>query len=259
MRRELAQPRDRDAARAFQLAAHELLEQLRLLAQHARGAQHVGLGRGMHGAQRGQEASAYPRAREALVDIARVLPPGESALAAVGRRLLARERQQGTDQTTIGGHHPEQRPAPRRGGEAVEDRLDLVARRMPGGEETVATLGGLGGGRVAQLARPRLQVAARRLGRALGADHLELHPQPLAQPRAVALVLVGLRAQAVVDVQSAERLGAAHGERDVEQAGRVAPPGDEGDDRLLAREHAARADGFAQLLADHRATPRRRP
>ncbi len=76
-------------------AVDEAVEQLGLLAQQRCGAQHVRLGRRMHGAQRGQEAVAHARARVALVVVALVLAPRQAARLAVGGGLLAREPSSG--------------------------------------------------------------------------------------------------------------------------------------------------------------------
>ena len=61
------EPRDRDACPPGELALDDLLQQLCLLAQQRGGTQHVGLGRGVHGAQRGQQPTTHARARVVLV------------------------------------------------------------------------------------------------------------------------------------------------------------------------------------------------
>src|SRR5947209_1765548 len=73
---------------------------------------------------------------------------------------------------------------------------------------------------------------------------LERHPQPLAQFGAVALVLSGAVAQAVVDVQDADRGTAADPYREIEQAGGVAATGQQHHDRAAALQQAdpVRAD-----------------
>src|SRR4029079_10570767 len=84
-----------------------------------------------------------------------------------------------------------------------------------------------GGGGVAGVARPGLEVPG-----ALGAPRaLDLEPdlERLAERDAVALVLVGVVAQSVVDMEGGDRPGPKQTNRDVEQADRVAPAGEHRD------------------------------
>ena len=82
--------------------------------------------------------------------------------------------------------HPEQRAAPGRGGEAVEDRLGLVGRGVPGGEPAAARRGSAHARAVAHVPRPRLQVPGARGRRdVLG---LQRDVQPAAERRARGLV-----------------------------------------------------------------------
>src|SRR4029077_15724782 len=103
-------------------------------------------------------------------------------------------------------------------------------------------------GRVAQLARPRLQVALARVRHAARALHLDRDAELLAQRAAVALVRVRLLAQDVVDVQRAHSHLAPQPDRHVERAHRIAPAREHYPQRALAREHAARADRLADRL-----------
>ena len=139
---------------------------------------------------------------------------GQPALGAVRRRLRAREPEQRADHAARARGHAEQRPPPGRGERAGRGRSR--PGRWPCGRRrsrprACSRL------RVADLPRPRLDVAARR-ARAM---HAQRHAEPLAHGRAVRLVGVRLRPQPVVDVQRRHRPGAPH--REVEQARRVAP------------------------------------
>ena len=72
-----------------------------------------------------------------------------------------------------------------------------------------------------------------------------------AERAAGGLVALGLRPQPVVDVQGAHGLAAGHLHGDVEQADRVASPGEQDDDGAAAGEQAARAHPREEVLRRH--------
>src|SRR5205823_5136630 len=113
-----------------------------------------------------------------------VLSPFEPALAAEGLRLLTPDAEQRPHDAVLSPHLDPRRPPAR--GEAIEDRLHLVRRGVPGRAQAA------GMERVADVAELGLVAAARRRLHHLGAEALG----------APAGVLVGLlAAQPVVDVQ----------------------------------------------------------
>ena len=120
---------------------------------------------------------------------------------------------------------------------------------MAGGDVGVALRGEPGRLGVAGVARPRLQVALRP---ARAVDR-QRHAEPLAQRGAVGGVLGGGVAQAVVDVQRARRARDPH--REVEQADRVRPAGEQHDDRRARAQQALLAD---ERLEAHAGTGRAR-
>ena len=67
-----------------------------------------------------------------------VVAPGQAALLAVGGRLRARDAEQRAHEQPVARAHAEQRAAARRGGEPVEDRLDLVVGGVARGDDGVA-------------------------------------------------------------------------------------------------------------------------
>ena len=222
------------APRAVQLGVDEGVEHLRLVAQQGRRAQDVRGGGGVDLRQLRQQAVADPVARVGRLGVGRVVAPGETPLLAVGGRLGASEGEQRPRQPPVAGPHAQQRAAARRGGEPVENRLDLIVGGVAGHDRRLVRQRQSGGRGVAGVARPRLQVAgALRAPRALD---LELHPQLLAELGAVALVLAGVVAQAVVDVERGDLVGAERPHRQVEQADRVAPAGEQRDDRRPRRQ-----------------------
>ena len=85
--------------------------------------------------QRRDEPVADAVARVAALGVGRVVAPLEPALFAVGGRLLPGEAEQRAHQAAVALAHPEQGPAAGRGGEAVEDRLDLVVGGVAGGDQ----------------------------------------------------------------------------------------------------------------------------
>ena len=118
---------------------------------------------------------------------------------------------------------------------------------MADGDEAVPRR--LGRRRVAHVARPRLQVAGSVAG-PRGTVHGERHAEALAQRAAVRLVLVGLLAQAVVDVQGAHR--ALQRDRHVEQADRVAPARQQHHDVCPGAQQAGGPHAVEQVLSHRR-------
>ena len=152
---------------------------------------------------------------------------GSPRAVAVGGGLLARDARGAGGRAALARGHAEEGAAAGRRGEPVEHGLDLVGRRVAGGD--VAAAGEPRRGGVARVARPRLQVAG-----ALGparALHVKRDAEPLAQRGAVRLVAGRLRAQPVVAVQRLDVPRAGDPHRDVEQADRVAPAGEQHDAR----------------------------
>ena len=166
---------------------------------------------------------------------------GSPRCGAVLGGLLARERQQWPHEDSVPRLHAQQGAAARRRRQPVEDRLDLVGRGVAGRDVAAARERQLGGGAVALVARPRLQIADLRSPRA---PDLEPHPEPFAQLAAVQLVRVGAVAQAVVHVQRVDPLGARDPHGEIEQAGRVAPSGEQNDHFSARRKETGVADGL---------------
>ena len=111
---------------------------------------------------------------------------------------------------------------------------------MAGGDVALGEPQRLG---VADVARPGLEVA---LGAARAVD-VQRHAQPGAQRLAVRGVLGGGVAQAVVDVQRGHR--AAHPQREVEQADRVRPAGEQDEHRGARPQQPLLADPRLQAHA----------
>ena len=207
-------------------------------------AQDVLLRRRVQLAQRRQEvARMRPRADVALLASSRHGSPRSTQYAAVCSRVMPSS---GRHDPARALRHPEQRAPARRGGEPVEDGLDLVGRGVAGGDQRAARLREplrLG---VAHLARPGLHVArAARPARCTSAARRAARTARRSTPRRRR----PRPAQPVVDVQRRHRPGATH--REVEQAGRVAPAG-EGARRPAPRSITARPPGTARW-------PRRSP
>ena len=99
--------------------------------------------------------------------------------------------------------HPQQRAPARRGGQPVEDRLDLIGGGVTGREQRVVALAASRSPRRSELPRPRLQVARPLPAASRARTDVEAPPPALTQRRAATLLRRGLRAQAVVDVQRA--------------------------------------------------------
>jgi hypothetical protein len=134
-----------------------------------------------------------------------------------------------------------QGPGPGRNGEPVEHRLRLVGGRVPRG---VVASGVAFRQRVADLPGAVLQVAA---GPEIGALAVQGHAEPLAQHCDEALVVVGSRPKAVVDVQRRDlRIEA---QRDIQQANRVSTPGEHHQQRLACRHQATLVRGLERTLA----------
>ena len=146
-----------------ELGGDEGVEHLGLLAQQLGGAQHVGGGRRVDLGERRGQPVADPVAGVGRLVVAGVVAPGEPALLAVGGRLRPGEAEQRPHQAAVARAHAEQRPAARRGGEPVEDRLDLVVGGVAGGDRRAPSSSAEPLGRpVADLARPGLKVARAR-------------------------------------------------------------------------------------------------
>jgi hypothetical protein len=122
---------------------------------------------------------AYTTPCEALVAVRRVIAPAEAARTAVRGGLRATGRQQWTDQPTIARRHPQQRAPAGRRGEAIEHRLELVGGGVAGQDLGVARQREPAGFAVTDVARPGLEVAARR--RWICAVHDVLDGGPLAE------------------------------------------------------------------------------
>ncbi len=153
-RRVLGQPAQHEArraprgsaasvARAIAVAAAErggddLVEHRRLVAQQLRGAKDVGARRAVvDGLQRGHQVLAHagarvPRGRRWWGP--RATPGrGPAQWRAVSARVAPAASSGRTRRPPV-GLHPQQRAAPRRGRQPVEDGLDLVGRRVAGGD-----------------------------------------------------------------------------------------------------------------------------
>ena len=188
--------------------------------------------------------------------VGRVVAPGEAALFAVGGRLLAGEGEQRPHQAAVPGTHPEQGSAARRGGEPVEDRLDLVVGGVAGGDRRPAGLRQRRGGRVARLPGPGLQVAgARRAARALDPQR---DPEPLAESRAVGLVRAGALAQTVVDVQGGDRPRPEQAAPRRRAGRRSRAPREHRDDRDAWREQSPSRTSSSMLRSPRRGWRRAR-
>ena len=187
-------------------------------------------------------------ARERVGPVALVLAPGQPAGAAVRGRLLARDPEQRAHEPPRARRHAEQRPAAGRGGEPVQHGLDLVGRRVAGGRDAAAAQHDLGGGRVALVARPGLEVAG--VGRLRMAD-LERDLQARAQLGAVGLVRRRRVAQPVVDVQRRDGVAPSQAQREVEQAHGVAPARQQDGHGRARREQARRSDALLDSRSGH--------
>ena len=142
-------------------------------------------------AQSRQHVETQPVAREAAVEVGLVLAPLEPGRRAVLAGLVAGQVEQRPDQASAAPAHAQQRPPAGRRDQPVEDRLDLVGRRVAGGDpvESLALADPLGR-LVARLPRARLEVAA--IGH-LDALDLQLDAERSAQLGAEALVVRRLR------------------------------------------------------------------
>ena len=117
-------------------------------------------------------------------------------------RLIPAERQQRPDDPPAPRRKAEQRPPPGARGEAVEHGLGEVGARVAGGDPVEAAGGAqrLGGG-VAGIAGGGLDVAVREVGSLDG----ELDAELLAEGACGGLVLAGVGAEPVVEVQARRR------------------------------------------------------
>jgi hypothetical protein len=167
--------------------------------------------------------------------------------AAVRVGLLATDAEERPDDAVLAAPLDPARSAAR--DEAVEDRLDLVGRRVAGGAEPV---GGEGVANLSQLVLSRAVACRAAAVDDLGAEDLA----------AKARILIGLVApEAVIDVQ--RRHAVAELAQDVPEAGRIRPGGDEADDLAARRDQVSRAnvalDPLAKLRRIHsRSVPQRR-
>ena len=236
---ECPQRRQFDRARPAEHLVDERVEHVGLVAQDREQREDIALRRRMDSPQGRHQAVPDAIAGERVELVALVLAPRETALDAVRRRLLAGERQQRADQRAFASAHPEQRAAARRGRDAIEDRLDLVAGGVPGGDVGTPLDRQLRRGSVARVARPGLEIARPRPPRPLDG---KLDAERGAQLGAVALVLVGRVAEPVVDVQRANRAAPSDPDGHVEQAARVAPARIEDDHAAPGGEQPALAD-----------------
>src|SRR5215218_6376347 len=144
---------------ARQLGLDQRVEQLGLLAQQRRRPQHVLLRRRVDLLQLRDQLPAQEVALVVGLLVAGVIAPGEAAGLAVGGGLLAGGAEQRPRQATVTRTHPQQRPPARRGGEAVENRLDLVVGGVASDDRRPRRLDQPRRRRIARLARPGLQVA----------------------------------------------------------------------------------------------------
>jgi hypothetical protein len=192
-------------------------------------------------AQRGQELVPDAVAGEGVRGVGGVLAPGQAALAAVGGGLVPGHAQQRPHEAPVAGGHAQQRSPPRRRGQAVEHGLGLVGGRVPGRHRDPPPRRG----RVADVAGPSLQVAGV-VGPARAADR-QRDVELRAQRAAVRLVGVAVGAQPVVDVQGGGAAGQPHGE--VDQAGRVAPAGEQHQHGRVGSEQPGRPHRREHLVS----------
>ena len=184
-------------ARLRERGVDDRVEHGGLVAQQRERAQHVGLGRRVERAQRRQQLARRrlrANAGESLLASSRQVSPRASQWAA---GLLARDAEQRAHEPALARGHPEQRAPAGRRGEPVEHGLDLVGRRVAGGD--VAACDRATAARVALVACPRLKVPvlpgeAGRCRRTPRAAYVQLDAEPLAQLGAERGVLAGLRA-----------------------------------------------------------------
>ena len=220
----------------------------------------------------GSRLAAHARAREALVLVARVLAPGQPALAAPVRRLLAREPARAAAGAPAARARRPCRaargdPARRRAGRGSSrpgrSRVWPAARRAPcaGGQARARR-------RSARRApRPGgcpLRPGARGRARPSSGDAERSARRSQCSASASSLVA----AQPVVDVQRAHRARRpASSDGEIEQADRVAPAGEQHDDRAPGAQQAALAHAPGDRLDDRamaigsvagHLTPRRR-
>ena len=157
---------------------------------------------------------------------------------------------QGADDPAVARRQAEQRPRAGRGREAIDDGLGDVGARVAGrdpvGVESIAQpLGRL----VAGVAGHGLDVA-RRQQRALD---VEVDPELGAEGARRPLVLVGVLAQPVVEVDRSHGRGTAERGQRRGGAGRVRPAGDEHDSARAWIQQSSRLDHVRQGLDSRRA------
>jgi hypothetical protein len=222
----------------------EALEELRLLAELGAGLGDVLLRRGIELSQHREHVLPDPVARELRVEVGRVVAEGKPGLARQRARLLAAEGQQRPDHPPAPRRQSEQRAAPRRNGEAIDQRLRGVGHRVTGRDPVgVASLALSLGGLVARGARLGLEVSALDLG--------ALDPQVDAKRRAElpagALVVVGGDAQPVVEMQRVDVGPSAVLDERRGSAGGVGPAGDQDHGAVEPIDEPALADDLPQL------------
>ena len=105
--------------------------------QQRRRAQQVGLGGRMERAKGRQQIEADAVAREAAIAVRGVVAPRDAGGPQGRAHVIAAQLEQRADAPVAicGGQRRERRTARRRG-EAIEDRLDPVVARMPGGDRS---------------------------------------------------------------------------------------------------------------------------
>ena len=119
------EPLRRRIERLLEQAVDDLADRLVLERDLVGRAQHVVDGGGMHFAQLGQRG-ARVGAREARIGVAGVFAPAEPLRFAPLAKLGAREVEQRPHDLAAMARHAQQRAAPRRGGQAVQNRLGAV-------------------------------------------------------------------------------------------------------------------------------------
>ena len=204
------------------------------------------LGGGVQLAQHRQHLLADPHSPESGIDVRGVVAERQLRGARDLPGLGAGQGQQRAYHAPAPRRQPEQRPPARRDGQPVDQRLGQIGAGVPGGDPVCVGRGAqaLGFG-VAGLAGRRLDVAFGQRDPL----HRQLNAEQVAERRAGGLVLVGVGAQAVVDVQPAHPLGPvkpcaqAGGE-----TGRVGAAGEQRHAVRLRLDQPAAADRLGQLV-----------
>ena len=184
-----------------------------------------------------------------FVGSSRQASPRAAQCAAVSSRVTAEQR---PHQPALARAHAEQRPAPGRGGEPVEHRLDLVGGGVAGGDDAAAP---------ARAPRPRRSArraptpaGCPRAGAARAAD-VQRDAEPLAQRRAVRLVAGRRVAQPVVECSAVDRPAPASRTATSSRHTESRPPESSTSTGRPGRSRPAGADALA---VERRAASRRR-